>query len=147
MKPEAHEQKMLLKWWLLAHRGLGVPDSRLLFAVPNGAFLGGGKMGARRGARLKGEGLVCGVPDLFLAIPRERYAEGKLRNISHGLFIEMKRANGGTVSDAQKDMTELFISQGYNISICHGWQAGMIAITNYVNGETVNVLNVFRKQK
>jgi hypothetical protein len=33
--PESHEQQQLVKWWRLAHRGLGVPHEGLLFAVPH----------------------------------------------------------------------------------------------------------------
>lgn len=49
---------------------------RLIFAIPNG-----GKRDPRQGKWLKDEGLMAGVPDIFLALPGGGYA---------GLFIEMK---------------------------------------------------------
>lgn len=120
---ESAEQKSLMRWWHMSHRGLGVPDARLLFAIPNGAFLGGGKLGARRGGRLKGEGLVAGVPDLFLAVPRGEEA---------GLFIEMKRSRGGVWRDDQQEMAGLLINQGYGFVLCYGWEEAAKEITEYL---------------
>lgn len=128
---ESAEQKSLLRWWHMAHRGLGVPDARLLFAIPNGAYLGGGKPGARRGARLRGEGLVAGVPDLFLAYPREIVVDG-VRWACPGLFIEMKRAKGGAWSEAQREVAALLVGQGFAFKLCRGWPEAARQIESYL---------------
>ncbi len=54
--------------------------SRMLFAVPNG-----GKRDARTGAQMKYEGVLRGVADLILLIPKKGFAS---------LCIEMKTPNG-----------------------------------------------------
>lgn len=60
----------------------------LLIAIPNG-----GKRNVIVASKLKAEGVVAGVPDLFLAIPNGTY---------HGLFIEMKNGKSNNVTDNQR---------------------------------------------
>lgn len=118
MKYREHgEQCTLISWYRLVCQKFGISE-QLLFAIPNG--------GARdqiTGAMLKAEGVRAGVPDLFLAVPRGRY---------HGLFIEMKQTTGGRVSDAQRTMHELLITQGYAVEVCHGWLHAKFAICEYL---------------
>jgi hypothetical protein len=130
---EFAEQKTLLRWWGMAHKGLGVPDHRLLFAIPNGAYLGGGKLGAMRGGRLRAEGMVAGAPDLFLAVPRERQVEGGLCWPASGLFIEMKKTHGGKWSSEQREMAQILIDQGYAFALCRGWEEGVKEIEKYLS--------------
>lgn len=92
----------------------------LMFAVPNG-----GARSAITGARLKAEGVLAGVPDVFLAFPA-----GGL----HGLFIEMKRARGGATSTAQKIVGELLSHAGYGVAVCHGWQDARDTVIRYMEG-------------
>lgn len=129
---ESAEQRSLLRWWHMAHRGLGVPDARLLFHIPNGAYLGGGKLGAMRGGRLRAEGVVAGIPDLFLAVPRRVTAGNGTRGPCAGLFIEMKKTKGGRVSGEQCEVIELLRAQGYAVSIALGWEAAAQHIGNYL---------------
>ena len=77
--PESEEQKALFDWWQRT------PYARhfVMYHIPNG-----GRRDKITGARLKAEGVVAGVPDVFLASPRQGF---------HGLYIEMKRQRGGTV--------------------------------------------------
>ena len=76
--PESEEQKALFDWWQRT------PYARhfVMYHIPNG-----GRRDKITGARLKAEGVVAGVPDVFLASPRQGF---------HGLYIEMKRQRGGT---------------------------------------------------
>jgi hypothetical protein len=128
---EAQTQALLISWWKLAHKGLGVPDQRLLVMIPNGAYLGGGvnnrgvALRAIRFAQLKRQGFVQGAPDLFLAVPR---------TVSPGLFIELKRAQGGTVARAQREVHELLRAQGYALKVAAGFESAVEHITAYLRG-------------
>lgn len=78
--------------------------SRLLFAIPNG-----GARNAATGRKLKEEGVVAGVADLFLSVPGN---DG-----SHGLYIEMKTLEGRQ-SDVQKQFQYDVEKQGYKYIVC-----------------------------
>jgi len=83
--PSEHElQKACVAWFRLAHR----PLAPLLFAVPNG-----GLRSPRGAARLKAEGVVAGVADLVLLVPRRGLG---------ALCIEMKTERGRQ-SPAQRE--------------------------------------------
>jgi hypothetical protein len=81
----------------------------LIFAIPNG-----GQRSAATGARLKAEGVVPGVPDLFIP--------------AWGLFIEMKTLTG-KVSPEQKSMLEYLQSVGYDAIVAKGANAAIAHIT------------------
>lgn len=80
----------------------------LIFAIPNG-----GQRSAATGARLKAEGVVPGVPDLFIP--------------AWGLFIEMKTLTG-KVSPEQKAMIEYLQSVGYSAIVAKGANAAIAEI-------------------
>lgn len=107
-----------MKWWSLTCHHFGV-DERLLFAIPNG-----GERNVIVAARLKAEGVRAGVPDLFLAHPNNGF---------HGLFIEMKKAKGGVVSDNQKCYLNLLKTSGYEVVVCHGWIEAKQTIEHYLS--------------
>lgn len=93
--------------------------ARLLFAIPNG-----GRRSPREAARLKDEGVQAGVPDLMLAVPVAPF---------HGLFIEMKRADGaGSLSREQHLQQRLLIRQGYRVVTCHGYDEAWDAVAVYL---------------
>jgi len=97
------------------------PGLALMYAIPNG----GGRTKAEAGM-LKAEGVLKGVPDLFLPAQIGSYG---------GLFIEMKRTQGGQISNAQKDMICKLKAQGYAVAVCHGADEAIEAIKNYYAGE------------
>lgn len=76
---------------------------------------------------MKAEGLKSGVPDIFLPVPRGEW---------HGLFIEMKRTKGGTVSDCQKLWLHDLRKQGYLTEVCRGWEEAARRIKSYLGGNT-----------
>ena len=115
---ESREQQALFRWWDMYRSQC---PAALMFAVPNG-----GARSAVTGARLKAEGVLAGVPDVFLAFPA-----GGL----HGLFIEMKRAKGGATSTAQKIVGEILSRAGYGVAVCHGWQDARGCIEQYLARE------------
>ena len=115
---ESQEQQALFRWWnAVAPRQW---PGTLMFAVPNG-----GARSIRTGQRLKAEGVLAGVPDIFLAAPR---------GSSHGMFIEMKRTHGGSVSKAQKLVMACLSAAGYSCSVCRGFREAREAVEGYLNG-------------
>jgi hypothetical protein len=97
----------------------------LIFAVPNGAMLGGGRVGAIRMNALKAEGLRPGVCDLVLPVARGDW---------HGMFIEMKTATG-TLSENQKEFIAAVEKQGYYTAVCYGADDAIEQITFYMQHE------------
>jgi hypothetical protein len=83
---ESDLQSLCVKWFRIQY-----PNYKYrLFAIPNG-----GLRNIRTAVRLKREGVLAGVPDLFLAVPKLHYG---------GLFIELKNGNSGKLTDHQKLM-------------------------------------------
>jgi hypothetical protein len=95
---ESDEQIAFVKWFKAQYPGV------LIFSVPNG-----GSRRKREALKLQHEGVVKGVPDLF--IPEWR------------LFIEMKRQKGGVVSPDQKQIMAELTRVGYVCQVCNGWRA------------------------
>jgi hypothetical protein len=94
--PSEHfEQRELVRWFRQTW-----PDVRI-FAIPNG----GARSKATAG-RLKAEGVASGVPDLF--VPAWR------------LWVEMKRAKGGSLSPEQKDWIKYLEGVGYWVIVGKG---------------------------
>ena len=114
---ESQEQQSLFAWWFWSASRW--PDA-VMFAIPNGGW-----RSLRTAARLKAEGVLAGVPDIFLAAPR---------GSSHGLFIEMKRVHGGTVSKAQRVVMARLEAAGYACRVCRGFAEAREAVEGYLNG-------------
>jgi hypothetical protein len=109
-----HEEQVAYVTWA---RFMGLDT---LFAIPNG--------GARHivaATKLKAEGVLSGVPDLFLP----RRVGGRA-----GLFIEMKRSKGGSLSESQKAMIERLTDAGYTCAVCKGADEAILATEAYLNG-------------
>ena len=114
---ESAEQKAFFRWWHLMQTNRW--HNVVCFAVPNG-----GARDAITGARLKQEGVLAGVPDIFLA----RSACGR-----HGMFIEMKTKRG-RVSERQRDLFPLLESAGYAVVVARGWKEAADAVELYLAG-------------
>lgn len=123
---EHEEQVSLIKWWSLAHNKFMV-NEELLFAIPNG-----GKRNVITARKLKDEGVRAGVPDLFLAYPGTHGGRG--------LFIEMKKKDGGRLSTNQSCMIQSLAQVGFHCAVCHGWEEAKIAIENYLNGDFTKLI-------
>ena len=109
MKATEHaEQVSLVQWLDATHPEL------LYFAIPNG-----GNRNIITASKLKAEGVKAGVPDLFLPSLR--------------IFIELKRAKGGKVSPAQKDMAQRLEACGYRVVVCKGAKEAVDVITQEIN--------------
>jgi len=79
MRTEHQEQVDFVKWFRVSY-----PDV-LIFAIPNGGY-----RSRVTASRLKAEGVVKGIPDLYIP--------------AWNLWVEMKRTKGGSVSADQKSM-------------------------------------------
>lgn len=116
---ESQEQQALFDW---ARAECGRwPELKLMYHVPNE-----GKRSAATGRKLRAEGLRAGVPDVVLPVARGG---------QHGLYIEMKRTQGGRVSPAQAEWIEALAAQGYRAVICRGLDAARREILRYLNDE------------
>ena len=101
---ESEEQQALFQWAKLMQ--FQHPELSLLHSIPNG-----GKRNIREATRLKKEGALAGVSDIFLPVSRGGF---------HGLYIELK-VKGGKLSDNQKWWIEEVSLQGYMATTCIGW--------------------------
>lgn len=90
------EQVSFVNWFRATY-----PDV-LIFAIPNG-----GLRHAAIARKIQAEGVVPGVPDLF--IPAWK------------LWIEMKRAKGGRLSQDQQDIIGHLESCGYSVIVGYGF--------------------------
>ncbi len=98
-----------------------LPQLTHMFAIPNGEL--------RHKAvamKLKKQGVKKGVPDIMLPVKTSMYG---------GLFIEMKRAGKGRLSEEQQKYIDFLHKNNYKIEICFSWQAAVSAITNYLTME------------
>jgi hypothetical protein len=89
----------------------------LIFHIPNG-----GKRDKKTAMVLKRMGVRAGVPDLFIAVPRDGY---------HGCFVEVKR-EGGVISGAQTDTVLALATQGYRVEVSEGLEATWSVILDYL---------------
>jgi hypothetical protein len=106
---EEHEQTKVCVY--LAKHGL------YYFCIPNG-----GKRGMFEAMRLKRTGVMAGIPDLMIPMARGKW---------HGLFLEMKKEKGGTVSESQKYWIEILRAQDYKVEVCHGANHAIDEIAHY----------------
>lgn len=113
---EHQEQTLLFAWARKAQ--CTIPELTLLFAVPNG-----GRRDAVTGARLKAEGVMAGMPDICLPVPR---------NGSGALYVELKARHRGRLSEAQKERIAALTAAGNQVSVCYGWEAARDAILAYL---------------
>ena len=115
---ESDQQQNLFAWAKLAQTKH--PELSLLHAVGNG----NARTNAIQGARMKREGVLSGVSDIFLPVSRNGF---------HGLYVELK-VKGGRVSDSQKWWQCKTTEQGYYSTICYGWVEASEVIKKYLEG-------------
>ena len=110
MSTEHSEQIGFLNWFRARF------PSVLIFAIPNGGY-----RSITTAKKLKMEGVVPGIPDLF--VPKWR------------LWIEMKNFDGGTLSKEQTKIIYHLQEIGY-----------FVIIGNGATDASVKVLGFFRKE-
>lgn len=114
-EPEHELQVACVSEFRLRHPEL----ADLLIAIPNG-----GHRNVVTASKLKAEGVVSGVPDLMLCVPRGKY---------HGMFIEMKNGHKNQPSENQKRMMRLLSAQGYYCTIARSRDDFFTQIIWYIN--------------
>lgn len=115
-----HEEQVLVVEML--HQAY--PDV-LFWSTPNGAHLAGSiKQRSASMNKLKSEGFLPGVSDIIIFEPRGMYS---------AMFLEMKRAEGGVLSENQ----EWFLAQveqrgGYGV-VANGYDEAKLLIDEYLS--------------
>lgn len=115
---ESLEQQTLMQWAAMHLKKY--PELKLLHHIPNGGY-----RNIATATRLKREGVRAGVPDLSLPVPKGKW---------HGLYIELKAANG-KLSEKQIWWIEQLRQQGYYVAVCYGWEQAKETIVRYLKGE------------
>ncbi|MDR1081334.1 MAG: VRR-NUC domain-containing protein [Deltaproteobacteria bacterium] len=111
--PSEYAEQVAVCQWLARAR----PDV-FWFAIPNG-----GSRHLHEAVKLKNSGVRPGVPDLFVAAARPPW---------QGLFLEMKRRSGSTVSPAQRKVMAVLEAAGYRAAVCRGADEAVKAIEEYL---------------
>lgn len=121
---ESHEQEKLFSW--INANKKKYPELALAHASLNGVKLSPGSA-----IKAKKQGMVAGVPDIFLPVMEDN--GGLLNYPYHGLFIELKRIKGYKVSPEQTMFMTALEQQGYKCSICYGADEAIKTIKQYLN--------------
>ena len=113
-EPESRLQAECFSWFWNAY-----PEYRgLMFHVPSE----GNRSSKIDGGKRKAMGIVAGVSDLILMLPRHN---------CHGLCIEMKTETGKQ-SDKQKEWERKVTEQGYDYQIARSLSEFKTCVTNYI---------------
>lgn len=97
---ESKLQQSCVRWFKYAYPKV------VIFAIPNE-----GRRNKANASRMKAEGMLAGVADLFIAIPTGNYS---------GLFIELKTTSGRQMP-SQRDFQENVTMVGYQYKICRNF--------------------------
>ena len=108
---ESALQRSFFQWVRLQYPNL------VVFAIPNGGF-----RNIREAVRLKAEGVLAGVPDVFLAEAKGGFS---------GLFIEFK-AGKGRLTVKQKELIEKLRNNGFRVEVCSSLMDTMTIVKEYL---------------
>lgn len=110
---ESKLQEACYRWFSYSY-----PEYKgLLFAVPNGGY-----RDIRTAQTLKKEGVVAGVSDLILFVPRGKH---------HALCIEMK-VKGNYPTELQKEWAQKVTLQGYRYEVVYDFEKFTTLIDSYL---------------
>lgn len=116
---EAEEQITLFQWAQIYSNKW--PELDLMFHIPNG-----GSRNVIEAHHLRLQGVKPGIPDIYIPCARGGY---------NGLFIELKRKQGGRVSEDQERVIKSLREQGYCAEVCRGWEEAAKTIERYMEGK------------
>ena len=89
----------------------------LIYAIPNG-----GQRNVIVAAKMKAEGVLSGVPDLFIAAAKKGY---------NGLYIELK-AGKNKPTDKQLSVMQKLENEGYKCVVCYCFDEFKITVNEYL---------------
>ena len=121
---ESSEQQVIMDWARLNE--LRYPDLRWLYASMNGILTS-----PQFGAQLKRLGRKPGVPDLCLPVARGSF---------HSLYIELKRKEGGILSDRQVLWIEGMRAEGHFAGVANGASEAIEMLLKYLRLPKTEVL-------
>ena len=119
---ESAQQAQVVEWSRWAYKTGKYPMLNMLHCSLNGV-----KLSATQAKVAKGQGMLSGVPDLFLPVPKNGY---------HGLFIEMKSEKGRVTENQHWFLTNAD-SVGYKTAVCYSAKEAISAIEAYYDQETI----------
>lgn len=93
------------------------PALRLYHHIPNG-----GLRDKRTAARLIGQGVHSGVPDVFIPAARGGY---------HGIYVELKTGDNRPTPNQNEFMSGA-MAEGYYCAVCYGWPCAAAVIEDYL---------------
>ena len=113
-QPEAIEQAKVIAWARANENNY--PYLWMLHSSLNGV-----KMTKAQAGRAIAQGMLSGVPDLFLPVPKNGY---------HGLFIEMKYGSN-KVTENQEKFLQNAANVGYSVVVCYSANEAIKRIEDY----------------
>ena len=113
-QPEAAEQEKVIKW--ARDNEKNYPFLWMLHSSLNGV-----KLSKIQAGKAKASGMLSGVPDLFLPVPRGSFC---------GLYIEMKSATG-RIMPSQSRYLSAVSDFGYSAVVCYSANEAIKTIENY----------------
>ena len=119
---ESIQQAQVIEWSRWAYKTGKYPLLNMLHCSLNGVKLSG-----TQAKIAKGQGMLSGVPDLFLPVPRQSF---------HGLYIEMKSEKGRLTENQQWFLTNAE-SVGYKTVVCYNAKEAIAAIQAYYEQQKV----------
>ena len=105
---EHEEQRIFVQWFRRKYSPVRI------FAIPNGGFRSRATAG-----RLKAEGVMRGIPDLFVP--------------EWNLWIEMKRVKGGRLSPDQVNWKQYLEEIGNTVFVAYGAENAMELVDDFVD--------------
>ncbi|MCL2652087.1 MAG: VRR-NUC domain-containing protein [Candidatus Azobacteroides sp.] len=112
MKTVEHDiQATAIRWFRYQY------PNHIIYAVPNGSYRN--KITA---ARLKEEGVLAGVPDVFIPVARKDF---------HGLYVEFK-AEKNRLTQSQILIIDKLMQEGYQCEVCYSFDDFRKIVNNYL---------------
>lgn len=116
-QPEFEHQSALIAWARLHTTRRALPGIEWLHCSLNGVALSRAQAG-----KAKAAGMLAGVPDLFLPVPKGGLC---------GLWIEMKAGRNKPTTE-QAGFIAAMRAAGYRAEVCYEWPEARRIITEYL---------------
>jgi len=113
---EHDEQCAFIDWARLPAIQKRYDGIHLMHAIPNG-----GQRHPAVAAKLKREGVLAGIPDIFIPKPCGDW---------HGMYIEMKYGKNN-LSEKQKRVISILQEHGYRVDVCYNALEAISAVQDY----------------